>query len=120
MKKVLAAIFAFLYLSTSMGATIHVHFCMGKPISWGLTDRESKSCLNCGMPANNSGTNSVSTKSNCCHDESQQVKTDKDQKVPQSDFQFSKVFAEACVAVIVRLHLLRQRCRSKDQDHQAR
>jgi hypothetical protein len=95
MKKVLAAIFAVLYLSTSMGATIHVHFCMGKAISWGLTDRESKSCLNCGMPTNNSGTNSLSGKSNCCHDESQQLKTDKDQKVPQSDLQFSKIFAEA-------------------------
>ena len=94
MKKGLAAIFAILYLSTSLGATIHFHYCMGKLSSWSLSDKESKSCATCGMLQNNSNAKSISSKLNCCHDEVQQVKTDKDQKVPEPDLQFSKIFAE--------------------------
>ncbi len=44
MKKVLTTILAFVYLSTSMGATIHLHYCMGKLASWSLIDHESKNC----------------------------------------------------------------------------
>jgi hypothetical protein len=95
MKKFFATILAFVYLSASMGATIHFHYCMSKFVSWSLSDRESKTCANCGMQKNTQNPNSLSAKSNCCHDEVKQVKTDKDQKIPQTDLQFSKIFAEA-------------------------
>ncbi len=55
MKKVLTTILAFVYLSTSMGATIHLHYCMGKLASWGLIDHESKNCTKCGMVKKTSG-----------------------------------------------------------------
>src|ERR1700676_549531 len=95
MKRFFATILAFVYLSSSMGATIHFHYCMGKFVSWSLSDRESKTCAKCGKQKNTQNPNSLSAKTNCCQDEVQQVKTDKDQKVPQTDLQFSKIFAEA-------------------------
>ena len=51
MKKVLAIILAFVYLTSSMGATVHLHYCMGKLASWSLIDHESKNCAECGMVA---------------------------------------------------------------------
>ena len=49
MKKFITAILAVLYLGTSSGATIHMHYCMGKLADWGLGHQNSKTCGNCGM-----------------------------------------------------------------------
>jgi hypothetical protein len=86
MKKVLATILAFVYLSTSMGATIHLHYCMGKLASWGLIDHESKNCARCGMIKKTSGSQHMAAKMDCCRDEHKQIKTDKDQKLFPSEF----------------------------------
>jgi|SRR5450432_2901486 hypothetical protein len=86
MKKVLATILAFVYLSTSMGATIHLHYCMGKLASWGLIDHESKNCAQCGMVKKTSSSNCMAAKMDCCRDEHKQIKTDKDQKLFPSEF----------------------------------
>ena len=86
MKKVLATILAFVYLSTSMGATIHLHYCMGKLASWGLIDHESKNCAKCGMVKKTSGSQHMAAKMDCCKDEHKQIKTDKDQKLFPSEF----------------------------------
>jgi hypothetical protein len=83
MKKVLLSILAIVYLSTSMGATVRLHYCMGRLVSWGLTEHAGKSCGLCGMqkmPA--SGDCSMEAKS-CCHEESMHVKNDKDQQSAQ-------------------------------------
>jgi hypothetical protein len=98
MKKLLVTILAFVYLSTSMGATMHLHYCMGKLASWGLIDKEGKNCATCGMAKKTSNPGCVTAKTGCCKDEHKLIKTDKDQKVPQSDLQFSKIFAEALAA----------------------
>src|SRR5450755_4151392 len=87
MKKVLATILVFIYLSTSMGATIHLHYCMGKLASWGLIDHESKNCAACGMVKKTSTSSQcMSAKMDCCKDEHKQIKTDKDQKLFPSEF----------------------------------
>ena len=96
MKKILATILAFIYLSTSMGATLHLHYCMGKLVSWGLLDQENKSCTFCGMPKKATGNHCVKAQKGCCKDEHKQIKTDKDQKVVQSEFQLLKLFPVAC------------------------
>jgi hypothetical protein len=89
MKKVLATILAFVYLSSSMGATIHLHYCMGKLASWGLINHDSKNCTRCGMikksPSAQNSPN-ITAKMNCCRDEHKQIKTDSDQKLFYSDF----------------------------------
>ena len=49
MKKFVAVILALVYIGTSTGANIHMHYCMGKLADWGLGDNKSKTCSKCGM-----------------------------------------------------------------------
>ena len=97
MKKVLAAILAFLYLSTSLGATLHLHYCMGKLVSWGLIDHESKTCALCGAPKKAVANHCIAPKNGCCQDSHKQIKTGGDQKVNQSEFQVLKLFPATLV-----------------------
>lgn len=74
MKRALAIILAVFYLGISTGATIHMHYCMGKLVDWGLWHSKSEQCSNCGM-------STASTQANhCCTDEHQFVKLEKDQQ----------------------------------------
>jgi hypothetical protein len=86
MRKILATILAFVYLSSSMGATVHLHYCMGKLASWGLIDHETMNCARCGMVKKTSSSQSMLAKMGCCRDEHKQIKTDKDQKLFPSEF----------------------------------
>ena len=69
-----------------MGATIHLHYCMGKLASWGLINHENKNCEGCGMVKNTTASHSMAAKMDCCRDEHKQIKTDKDQKLFPSEF----------------------------------
>jgi hypothetical protein len=89
MKKVFATILAVIYLSTSMGATVHLHYCMGKLFSWSLTDKDSKNCGQCGMPKSSTNGHCMAFKDGCCKDKHTQVQLDKDQKATESAFAFS-------------------------------
>jgi hypothetical protein len=97
MKKVLATILAFIYLSSSMGATIHLHYCMGKLASWGLINHESRNCTRCGMVKKTSGSQHMAAKMDCCRDEHKQIKTDKDQKLVPFEFFKYNNFSQAIV-----------------------
>src|SRR5579872_2413261 len=93
MKKVLVSILAIVYLATSMGATVHLHYCMGRLVSWGLADRSGKSCDFCGMQKMGPSSRAcVVGMKNCCHEESKQIRNDKDQKTGQD---FSQVMKAA-------------------------
>ncbi len=61
----------FVYGITTVGATVHVHYCMDKIIGWDLSQTESSTCGKCGMKEN-------STKKGCCKDELKQLKIDND------------------------------------------
>lgn len=74
MKKFFITIFAFLYISSSTGATVHFHYCMGELVQLGLWHSETNKCGECGMEKNNAKPNS------CCKDEYKLVKVEKDQK----------------------------------------
>ena len=89
MKKIFATILAVIYLSTSMGATVHLHYCMGKLFSWSLTDKESTNCGQCGMPRSNVGGHCMSFKDGCCKDKHAHVQLDKDQKTTENVYTFS-------------------------------
>lgn len=103
MKKVLTIIVALLYLGNSTGATLHLHYCMGKLADWGLEHNQSNSCGNCGMKK-------VSGKDNgCCKDEHKFVKNNSDQKVFESSIQLMQVSGTAfisCFAEIPLVHIL--------------
>jgi hypothetical protein len=75
MKKLLVAILSFLYISTSSGATLQMHYCMGKLVDWSIGHGDEKNaCDNCGMEKDGEG------KNDCCKDEQKQLKIEKDQK----------------------------------------
>lgn len=98
MKKILVFILAIVHLSTSMGATVHLHYCMGRLVSWGMAEHTGKSCDFCGMQKKGASGDRMMGMKHCCHDESKQIRNDKDQKTGQEFFQVTKVAtALACV-----------------------
>jgi len=81
MKKVSVAILAVFYLSTSMSATVHLHYCMGKLVEWSLWHSSGKTCSKCGMEKPHKN-----LKDGCCKDEQKLIKNDKDQKLTETAF----------------------------------
>ena len=81
MKKVIVTILILLYFTTSIGATIRMHFCMGELISWTVNTKEKDDkCSKCNMKC----------KKGCCEEKSKIVKIDKDQKLAIASFEFCK------------------------------
>ncbi len=89
MKKVFATILAVIYLSSSMGATVHLHYCMGKLFSWSLGDKDNENCGQCGMPKNGKDGHCASFKDGCCKDKQAHLQVDKDQKATENAYAFS-------------------------------
>lgn len=84
MKKFLLIILAIVYISSSTGASIHMHYCMGKLTDFGLTKNTSKICSKCGMEETGNG---------CCRHEVKFVKNDSDQKAAEPIFQFIQLIS---------------------------
>lgn len=95
MKRILATILTLVYLTTSIGATLHLHYCMGKLVSWGLLDHKDKHCPLCGMAPKKADKHCTTVNTGCCKDEHKLIKADKDQKITQSEFQLVKFYPEA-------------------------
>ena len=74
MKNFIVIILAFVYITTSSGAVLYMHYCMGKITGWGLSQGNSKTCQKCGM------LESVKKDTGCCSDKYKVFKTDADQK----------------------------------------
>ena len=80
MRKLSVLILAILYISISTGATVHVHYCMGKLAGWGFGQDDSKTCGKCGMPKHEKD-------NGCCKDKHKFIKSNTDQKITESAFQ---------------------------------
>ncbi len=87
MKKLIVAILAFLYISTSIGATVSFHYCMGKFVGWQMGIDNSKECDKCGMEEKEA------KDVGCCNEDYKLIKTDSDQKNTTS-FQLQNQFSE--------------------------
>jgi len=86
-KKILVAILAIVYISTSVGATVHVHYCMGKMANWGFGQNEAKTCSKCGMEQSEKKGNG------CCKDENKFIKNNADQKTAAATLQMAHLIA---------------------------
>jgi len=65
-KKIVVILLLLIYGSATMGATIHMHYCMNELVGWSLWHGErDKECGKCGMKEKKGG---------CCKDEHKQVK----------------------------------------------
>lgn len=80
LKKAFVLILSLVYLTSSVGATVHLHYCMDKLIGWGWTSQKDKNCHKCGMEKKNAG--------KCCKDEPKHVKLKLDQKTSQALYKF--------------------------------
>lgn len=85
MKQFAITILAFLYIGTTAGANIHLHYCMGKLADWGLGHNKSKTCGECGMEKSEEKDNG------CCKDEHKFLKNDSDQKIAEGGFQMMQL-----------------------------
>ena len=90
MKKILVSILAVFYLASTVGATVHLHYCMDKFINWSLLKGGDK-CNKCGMEKDGG----------CCKDENKFVKNNIDQKVAESSFQLIQMTAVASPAAFI-------------------
>ena len=85
MKKILASILAVLYLTSSVGATVHLHYCMDKLIKWSLIRDDGDKCDKCGMEKDG----------DCCKDENKLVKSSTDQNIASSAVQYIQILSVA-------------------------
>src|ERR1700744_5183401 len=67
MKRLLVTILSILYMASATGATIHVHYCMGKLISASFVHHGADKCGRCGMKRTAKG-------NGCCKDEHKTIK----------------------------------------------
>jgi hypothetical protein len=79
MKRLVITLVAVFYLGVSSGATMHLHYCMGQLVEWGLISKNPNKCSKCGMKTG-------STK-DCCKDEHKQFKIESAQKISENSFQ---------------------------------
>ncbi len=65
MKKAVVILLMLIYGSATMGATVHLHYCMNKLVGWSLLHNEKEECGRCGMKEDKTG---------CCKDEHKHFK----------------------------------------------
>jgi hypothetical protein len=80
MKKFLLGLFTIFYFGISTGATLQVHYCMGKMVNIDLVNRGTDSCHECRMKKMNG-------KKGCCHDEQKVIKIAGDQNSTDAAYQ---------------------------------
>lgn len=78
MKRFAAAILAFLYLVTSAGATLQLHYCMDKLVDWNTGQQETSTCGQCGMEKESGKDDG------CCKYEHKFFKVSPDQKAVEN------------------------------------
>jgi len=91
MKKILVSILAVFFLASSVGATVHLHYCMDKLINWSLLNNDGDKCSKCGMKKDGG----------CCKDENKFVKNNVDQKVAESAIQLIQMAAVATPPALI-------------------
>lgn len=87
MKKIAVILLLLIYGSATMGATIHMHYCMNEFVGWSLWHgKKNNECGKCGMKEKKGG---------CCKDEHKQVKlkAEHQKNVTAQYIQFSDVGA---------------------------
>ena len=80
MKKIAALFLLITYGFTSVGATVHVHYCMDKFVEVNLWQSKDKKCGKCGMKEKN--------KKGCCKEEKKLIKIEKAQQKTTIDYKF--------------------------------
>ena len=70
MKKIILISLLAVYSIATIGATVHLHFCMDRFVGWSFFEKKDAICGKCGMEEQD--------KEGCCKDEHQHFKLDTD------------------------------------------
>jgi hypothetical protein len=85
MKRILVIILSILYIASATGATVHIHYCMGKLISAGfINEEDDDNCKRCGMKK-------ATQKKDCCKEEHKTLKM-RDHQLAKAPFDFTYQF----------------------------
>jgi hypothetical protein len=85
MRKIVAILFLSIYSFTTVGATVHMHYCMNKLIGSSLYHGKETKCEKCGM-------HKLATKG-CCKDEHKFIKLEREHHKAQPATSLSFLFA---------------------------
>jgi hypothetical protein len=88
-KKIFVFILALLYITTSSGVMINMHYCMGELTVLGLSHNKDEDCSNCGMKE--------SERNACCKDKQQFLKINKEQNTSNASYQLPEFTSDALV-----------------------
>ncbi len=89
MKKIGIAILALLFISSSTGTELYMHYCMDKLADWGFGHNNLKTCTGCGIEKSKTENNG------CCKDEHTFLKNNTDQEIAETGFELAQVVAVA-------------------------
>jgi hypothetical protein len=97
MKKSLLTILAFVYLVSSVGATIHLHYCMNKLVAWSFAEKptDNNTCSYCGMVRPATDKHCIKENRGCCNDEQMQIAIADDQQLTEGGFYLLPIQAAA-------------------------
>lgn len=90
MKRFLVTILSILYMASAMGATVEIHYCMGKNMGANFVHKTDDKCRKCGMHKSKS--------KGCCKDEHQTIKTSDHHQV-KATYDFAHIDAVALPAL---------------------
>ena len=88
-KKIVAIFFLFIYGFTTVGATVHQHFCMGEYIGSNIYHTQKKECGKCGMKTAKS--------KDCCQDKHQFIQLKREHNQASVAIDAPKFFSETLV-----------------------
>jgi hypothetical protein len=81
MKRFLITLLSILYLASSTGMTVHIHYCMGNIMGISLIEKKETRCGKCGMQK--------TLENGCCKDDHQTFKTN-DHQLAKASFDFTR------------------------------
>jgi len=96
MKRILVTILSVLYMISATGATVHLHYCMGKLVGAAFSHEDKEMCDNCGMEK--------SASKGCCKDIHKTIKAS-DHQYAKADFNLTNYQSIAILPVVKRLTL---------------
>lgn len=120
MKRILVTILSVLYMISATGATVHLHYCMGKLVGAAFSHEDEEMCDNCGMEK--------SASKGCCKDIHKTIKSG-DHQFAKADFNLthsqpigllpvvkrpilSEYFAGQCTNIRLQAHAPPDICRT--------
>ncbi|MFY7965550.1 MAG: HYC_CC_PP family protein [Chitinophagaceae bacterium] len=97
-KKIVAIFFLLIYSLTSVGTTIHAHYCMGEYMGSSLFHSKENKCEKCGMTKAKS--------KGCCKDEQKYVSLKSEHNQTKVSAVITNFFAEAPVPFLITYNIV--------------